>query len=1657
MYLQDENLKDKLRQQAHGEDMWAEYKRLEVGTPSEASSETIKAKMRSATILGSVGFNARSVVAFDNHLSNLNHQIEPAADRMSEHDVCIVLLKAIAATKASTIAADALDEFTRSGNARRFLQAAPNPNHLRDLQATVTHFNRSWEAHVTENLIAPRAAGGKMSSSGDSTHADGHEAIDTEDMAYEMIGFDGYELQDSFFIGDMREAFADAMQSDEGRKMMAKICFCCFGEGHIAKDCPSKRDEGRTLKHMIVMLTALSAKNVRKGQMPYGEVTMTAPKNTAVRRKVPGWWRSRTATNRKPQAYVLQDGSIIDEWGAIVTTLTGTQAQQLHLDQSVIAAASLAHATPVPSKPSLTLTVRNETAHETDQGQSVEEGKGAAEVKPGATVALTAAQLEEVMHDPFAEDVDVVEDDVSNDGESIDDVQQKAPSARTTRKIGKANPLMQMLSCLLLPFCNLQHLTFMSLPVGTDGFAARPIAVRPSAPSRVYSHAAKYPLTSAQVAEDAEWRARGYDIEYSNEGDSMTAACQYMMTADSGATIHCSGNPHDVPLDTADPAPPKVKIRVASGSLCNIDRRGPSMQVVKTRQSGLRECMALARVHYSSAMPRTTRLYSVRCGYEEDGIKSLFNGYDRLVLRNRMTVPFHPDPKRYFFRAVPIAVATAYAVRAEISMTTALVMPANITGAETDDLMLKHARYAHFGHLRTGVRVANCPACMLAGKRYFTKSAARGARKPDRTYTYFGERVSSDMVVGLPPSCKNGFTIALIHYDWATGTVASNYLKSKTLEAIGAGLVQFQKDHQPELFAVGGHVLEWHKDNEITATDSDKFAEHIFTSSTFSIPYDKNTNPGSERAIGIVLRPSRIMAANHTGGGDRFQFWPFLFEQAIGIHNRLKTRKFQYKMSPNEKTQELIDNNPSSLEIAGKRGVRGIPLTHEPRVMLCKCYVAIPPAEKIHRGKLEPTAYEATNLGYDKKRQGIYVLIHPLNRITSVRESNVSYAETSFHHLPTISPNFYFPQDHINPETDEQQPAPPLRPAPTIRVPAVHAIPVGNVPANQVPPGVVPAVPMPQQHNALSAEAMDISSQCEIAEIFRMSPSDPYEVLAAENVTDDKSSTTGKIPLPKDEVDALDKSNPYHEKWREAMLDDIRKKADNGAYEYYLALDVVKRGFRIHGGKWVFRITYDEDGTPHFRARWVFRGFTQEYLKDYDKTFIGGITQIAERTLICKAAWLCLPLYDCDIRAAYTTAQMDRELYVEAPRPFTKPGYCARACMSLEGSKQAGNLYYIEHADCLVNSLRCNRSIVDPNLYSREDSDTMWIYIAVLTDNCLMLPSCLAMLKRFLAEYRKYYTITGGDITTKFNGINIDQSRISEGIISINQKGMIEDYYNKYVPAGTRPRTSPLPKPGKEGVRAFMRQKGAETDEERKAAEDKPYMAVVGCVSYVTHKTRVDCRFHASFLGQFMQNHSIDNWNNLINVLCYLYHTRDFCITFDKRIRAPHLETCKPIFNTQSFIENHGHAAWTDATFGFHMQSAYIITMLNAAIGWASRKIKVAATSAAETETIGGVQGSKADKFTRAIMKFLKMNTTCPTPLLVDNEPMWFNVRNDVVSAETSHWGIWQRFVRQCYLELIIEAFKIDTDDELADLLTKAIPKENEKFMRFTKAIMNMA
>ena len=246
---------------------------------------------------------------------------------------------------------------------------------------------------------------------------------------------------------------------------------------------------------------------------------------------------------------------------------------------------------------------------------------------------------------------------------------------------------------------------------------------------------------------------------------------------------------------------------------------------------------------------------------------------------------------------------------------------------------------------------------------------------------------------------------------------------------------------------------------------------------------------------------------------------------------------------------------------------------------------------------------------------------------------------------------------------------------------------------------------------------------------------------------------------------------------------------------------------------------------------------------------------------------------------------MDRELYFQCPRPFYDNSQCCQALKAAEGSKQAGHLYYEEHSKCHVEKLGAERSPKDPNCYKIIKSDSMWIYYVLLVDNCLLLPSGKPMLDWFLAEYRKYYTVTGGDITTKFNGVYYDQSQIHKGIIKIHQKPMIEAMYKKYLPMGTRPRTSPFEPTGAAGAKVFMKMTGAETDEDKALAKGLEFMNIVGAIAYLTAKTRYDCRFHSARLGQHLANWSKQNFEAALTLLSYLYHTRELGITKSRKIR----------------------------------------------------------------------------------------------------------------------------------------------------------------------------
>ena len=1593
------------------EDAWRDFIATECGgTTPETLEESIKSECRDATILGTTGFQVGSISHFTNWLQAKNNEITDATHRLTEHELAVILLGAISKTGQAAISHEARQEYIRAPADRLHLQpnagggAAGNPPAgARSLSKVQSAFAAMWDAAVHDLAIHPRAKSKRQSGAGNSTRVDGHEtdvyfeanaategklftfnpatgAISPAESAkHAHSAFDIF-LEHDHSVEELRDVFEAALSAaPQGAMTREKICFRCFGIGHTenedsrtgTKGCPSpKRTPPRDIGAYLLLIGALAA---RKGRIPTDAMPSPSSANAAGER-----------TPRRDQA----------------RTPTKSRAGWW---RKTAPAARLA-----------------EEEEEEEGGEATEEVQHANKVDIGRP-RLPPPNSD----DPFASTVEDEADWIEPyDAEEVavaDAVPGSTAPAHAPWPLRAAiGAIKQLLVLMLWLWVSPAMLIINSLS------GANALVTPNTLPSRIFvPHAGPRQLVAlrpSQIVEETYWRARGYSVEYANDADAnrdQTARSNgSRLTIDSGASIHCGGDPADV--TEPDGTIPKVKIRVASGALQQVTLSGASTQVVKTRQSGYRETMRLKTWMHSPGL--STRLFSVERGFEDDGIKSEFNDIKRLTLKSGRIVPFLKLERKYQISARPLR-------RSSVPSHTELAL------AAMDDFtksMQDHARLGHFSHNRVGSTIGwqskyhgrDCAACMLNARHHARRHVAR--LDQGKNFTYFGQRVSSDLVVGFPPSIRHAFVAAIIFYDWGTSRIDVGYLKSKEKDAILSAFKQFESDHADLLVKAGGKVVEWHRDNELTSddieahlrgettADGEEMAERLATRSTLSVPYDKNTNPGAERAIGIILRPMRVMAAQHDGGGNPYVLWPFLMNQAVQIHNDLPTKKFDYKTSPNEACGRPVDLSKD-------------------HVMLSTCYVNVTNTLSRPGGKLAPTGNLATYLGHDERRRGHYVFIHKLNRITSTRDVTFPHNEMQFHALPQVwDAHMYFPTDARQAMGDEYQQRVPL---------ARHRLPAQPL---------VPAVATGGQGGTDDGEADEDASGADVLFYYRNTPHSPPEAFTAK-------TTAGPIPLPKSEIDALASTNPYRERWLAAMKSDIEKKHGNKAWTYCDSAEVKSRGFRIHGGKWAFNIKYEEDGvTPlpdGFRARWVFKGFTEQYGRDYEDTFIGTIVGTTQRIMFAEAARLRCTLYDCDVRAAFTTAKMDRELYFDGPRPFTKKGQCCRCDKSVEGSKQAGNLYYKEHAQCFTEKIGLERCRADPNLYRRRWDDGSFLYVGVLVDNSLILPSSKDKLDWFLAEYRKHYTITGGEPTTKFNGVTVVQN-IEKGTVSFHLKTYTEQVYRKYVSAPARAQLHPIESLADSHEKFMAIEVAKEPDP---AMADKDYDGIVGCLGYIVAQGRPDCSFHVSWLQQFNASPPLAAWQAAVTVLLYLYHTREACITYGGRSDYLRCDT-EPSVNTDALLHNSGLLCWSDASWGtIRSHGGHVITYMGAAICWVSRRLKVVCLSSTEAETVAGVAAVKDLRFVLHILDFFGVKIEGRVPLLIDNAGMWFNIRNEGVSGRTRYWDLWMHFTREMYQKGMLEPHKLDTTEERADIFTKAMSmKAIADYFKFRNDIMNI-
>jgi len=220
---------------------------------------------------------------------------------------------------------------------------------------------------------------------------------------------------------------------------------------------------------------------------------------------------------------------------------------------------------------------------------------------------------------------------------------------------------------------------------------------------------------------------------------------------------------------------------------------------------------------------------------------------------------------------------------------------------------------------------------------------------------------------------------------------------------------------------------------------------------------------------------------------------------------------------------------------------------------------------------------------------------------------------------------------------------------------------------------------------------------------------------------------------------------------------------------------------------------------------------------------------------------------------------------------------------------------------------------------------------------------------------------------------------------------------------------------------------------EEELADARRFRSLVGGLIYLTH-TRPDIAFSVGVVSRFMQQPSKVHYGAAKRILRYIAGTLDYGIWYS---------------NTNNFRL----CGYTDSDYGSSLDdrrsvSANVFTLGSGAVTWSSKKQATATLSTSETEYIAATSAACQAVWLRRVLADLQQVQKGATEIFCDNKATISMTKNPTFHSRTKHIDIRYHFIRDLVAkeEILLEYCK--TQDQLADVLTKALSKEKFCYFR---------
>lgn len=359
---------------------------------------------------------------------------------------------------------------------------------------------------------------------------------------------------------------------------------------------------------------------------------------------------------------------------------------------------------------------------------------------------------------------------------------------------------------------------------------------------------------------------------------------------------------------------------------------------------------------------------------------------------------------------------------------------------------------------------------------------------------------------------------------------------------------------------------------------------------------------------------------------------------------------------------------------------------------------------------------------------------------------------------------------------------------------------------------------------------------------------------------------------------------------------------------------------------------------------------------------------------------------------------------------------------SLYGLKQASRQWNIKF-DTFLRKFNLAPSSADPCIY-RGYIDNVFVFLALYVDDGLLIAETKDALNKVLNALRENFKINDCKLST-FIDIQIERDKENHSIF-LHQKYYIERILNRFGMTDANPVSVPV---DPHSISTIMNDK---TDE----CANYPYREAIGSLIYLAQLTRPDIMYAVNLLSRYSTCYTETHWRAVKRVFRYLAGTTTLGIKYD--------------------ASNLTLVAYADADYAGDVETrrsttGYIFNLSGGPISWCSQRQKSVSVSTTEAEYVAASTAARELVWLRQLLNDLECQCEERSVLYIDNQSAIRLIKNPEWHKRTKHIDIHFHYVREKYEEQILNVKYVKTQDQYADFLTKALPKD--KFVSLLKRI----